>query len=280
MSEQFMRLKCRKILLYHGLTPATYFESYSPGYAEAAEKGKKQLAKLIATTEEQWADSDYDRRELEALGAKNVKLLPLLLQEKNYRLKGENGSLYDDGRTNILFVGRLAPNKKVENLIRAFALYRERYDGSARLLLSGSEWAVESYSRRLKAYTRELGAEGVYFLGKTTRQELKELYDCASVLVTLSEHEGYCVPLAEAMLNGTPVLALDAAAVGETLGKGTPGLLPDSEAETVAEAVHRLLTDGAYRAELLRKQGQRAKELSPETVGQRAAELLRTLWEK
>ena len=81
-------------------------------------------------------------------------------------------------------------------------------------------------------------------------------------------------------LNGTPVLALNAAAVGETLGEDTPGLLPDSEAETVAEAVHRLLTDEAYRTELLRKQGQRAKELSPETVGQRAAELLRTLWEK
>ena len=280
MSEQFLRLKCRKILLYHGLTPASFFEPYSPGYAEAAEKGRKQLIRLIAATEEQWADSDYDRRELEALGAKNVKRLPLLLNENNYRLAGANSSIFDDGSSNILFVGRLAPNKRVENLIRAFALYRQRYDGTARLLLSGDEWAVESYSRRLKAYTKALDAEGVYFLGKTSRQELKELYDCASVLLTLSEHEGYCVPLAEAMLNGVPVLALDAAAVGETLGRDTPGLLPDSEAETVADAIHRLMTDAAYRTQLLRAQGERAKALSPETVGERAEELLRSLWER
>ncbi|GEM_PF-97566 len=280
MSEQFLRLKCRKVLLYHGLTPASFFAPYSPGYAEAAERGRRQLEKLIAGTEEQWADSDYDARELEALGAKNVKRLPLLLREENYRLRGENRSLFHNGRTNILFVGRLAPNKKIENLIRAFALYGQRYEPSARLLLCGDDYAVESYTRRLKAYVKALGLENVYFLGKASQRELQELYDCASVLLTLSEHEGYCVPLAEAMLNGVPVLALDAAAMGETLGRDTPGLLSDSEAETVAEALHRLLSDEAYRTELLTKQGERAGALSPETVGERAKELLTALTEK
>lgn len=280
MSEQFLRMKGRKILLYHGITPAQYFESYSEGYAESAEQGKKQLAKLIAGTDEQWADSDFDRKELEALGAKNVKVLPLLLKEENYALKGQNGSVFDDGGCNILFVGRLAPNKRIENLIRAFALYQSRYNGKARLLLCGDEWAVDAYTRRLRAYARMLDVKNLYFLGKVSPQELTELYDCASVLVTLSEHEGYCVPLAEAMLTGTPVLALDAAAMGETLGRDTPGLLPDSDAETVAETLHRLFSDGEYRAGLLDKQGQRAKELSPESVGRLAESMLRELWEK
>ncbi len=280
MAEQFLRMKCRKVLLYHGMTPAHFFAGYSDGYADAAERGKKQLEKLIAATEEQWADSAYDAAELEALGAKNVKLLPLLLDEANFVLRGGNGSVFDDKRTNILFVGRLAPNKKIEHLIRAFALYQSRHDDQARLLLCGDEWAVEPYSRRLRNYVRALGVKNVYFLGKVSQLELSELYDCASVMVTLSEHEGYCVPLVEAMLTGTPVLALDAAAMGETLGRDTPGLLGDSEAETVAGAIHRVLSDGAYRAELLEKQGQRARELSPERVGKQAEALLKALWEK
>lgn len=280
MADQFLRLKCRKVLLYHGMTPAEFFTPYSSGYAEAAEKGRKQLEKLIAATEVQWADSDYDRAELEALGAKNVRLLPLLLHEENYRLKAVNSSIFDDGSCNILFVGRLAPNKRVEKLIDAFALYQRSYDADARLLLCGDEWAVESYSRRLRAYVRRLGLENVYFLGKVSRNELSELYDCASVLVTLSEHEGYCVPLAEAMLTDTPVLALNAAAMGETMGEGNPGLLPDSEPETVAEALHRLMSEESYRRELSEFQRERAKALSPETVGRRATELLQSLWEK
>ena len=274
MAEQFLRLKCRKILLYHSMTPAAFFESYSSGYTEAAEKGKKQLEKLIAATEEQWADSAYDRAELEALGAKNVKLLPLLLREENYRLRGMNGSAFDDKRCNILFVGRLAPNKRVEKLIDAFALYQREYDDDARLLLCGDDWAVEGYSRRLRAYARLHCLRNVYFPGKVSQNELAELYDCATVLVTLSEHEGYCVPLAEAMLTGTPVLALNAAAVGETMGEGNPGLLPDSESETVAGAIHRLMSDESYRRSLLDYQSKRAIELSPETVSRRAKELL------
>lgn len=279
MADQFLRLKCRKILLYHGMTPAAFFEPYSSGYTEAAEKGRKQLEKLIAATEEQWADSAYDRAELEALGAKNVKLLPLLLREENYRLQGTNGSAFDDKRCNILFVGRLAPNKRLEKLIDAFALYQREHDGDARLLLCGDDWAVESYSRRLRAYARVLDLKNVYFLGKVSRTELTELYDCASVLVTLSEHEGYCVPIAEAMLTDTPVLALNAAAVGETMGAGNPGLLPDSDSRTVAEAIHRLMSDESFRRELLDFQGHRAAELSPETVGQRAEELLKELFD-
>ncbi|MBQ0134842.1 MAG: glycosyltransferase [Clostridiales bacterium] len=279
MCEQFLKLKCRKILLYHGLTPASFFESYSPGYAEAAEKGKKQLEKLIAATEEQWADSDFDRRELEALGAKNVKVLPLLLERERYALDGPNGSVFDDRCPNILFVGRLAPNKKIEDLLRAFACYRARWGENARLLLCGDEWAVEGYTARLKAYTRALGLENVYYLGKVSQRELAELYDCASVLLTLSEHEGFCVPLAEAMLTGVPALALDAAAMGETLGD-TGGLLPDSEPETAADAIHRVLTDKDFRAALLAKQEERLKTLSPEAVGARAEQMLTELWEK
>ena len=133
---------------------------------------------------------------------------------------------------------------------------------------------MEGYSRRLRAYARLHGLRNVYFLGKVSQNELAELYDCATVLVTLSEHEGYCVPLAEAMLTGTPVLALNAAAVGETMGEGNPGLLPDSESETVAGAIHRLMSDESYRRSLLDHQSKRAIELSPETVSRRAKELL------
>ena len=121
--------------------------------------------------------------------------------------------LYDDGRTNILFVGRVIPNKKIDDLIRVFALYQRLFDRHSRLLLVGDYRGHEKYYDRLQDLVRERGAQEVVFTGPVDDDELRAAYSCADLFLCLSEHEGFCVPLLEAMAFDVPVVAFDTGAV-------------------------------------------------------------------
>ena len=155
--------------------------------------------------------------------------------------------LYDDGRTNILFVGRVIPNKKIDDLIRVFALYQRLFDRHSRLLLVGDYRGHEKYYDRLQELVRERGAQDVVFTGPVDDDELRAAYSCADLFLCLSEHEGFCVPLLEAMAFDVPVVAFDTGAVRETL-RGGGVLLRDKEPAAVAGLVRRVLTDDALRA--------------------------------
>jgi glycosyltransferase involved in cell wall biosynthesis len=162
----------------------------------------------------------------------------------------------NDGRHNILFVGRISPNKKQEDVIRAFCCYRKEYDPESRLILIGSAGSMENYLEALKDYVRQLGLEeSVVFPGHIRFAEILAYYRTADVFLCMSEHEGFCVPLVEAMYFGVPIAAYAAAAVPDTLGNG--GLLLDSkEPAYAAAAMDRIIRDEGLRA-LIRK-GQEA----------------------
>ena len=256
MAERFTELPCRRAVIYHSVTPAAFMEPYSASFAAACRKGKKLLPGMIAKAELLFADSEFDRQELLSAGARQVELLPLLMRlEKPAPEKKENGSR---GHTTVLFVGRAAPNKRLENVIRAFSCYRHRYDPTARLVLAGDDNAVGGYSARLRGYIAALGEENVELTGKVSDAELRSLYAGADVFLCMSEHEGFCMPLVEAMSYDVPVAALSAAAVPETLG-GSGVLLSSPDPEAAAEALHALMTDAEYREAVLAGQRERLR---------------------
>ena len=168
--------------------------------------------------------------------------------------------LYDDARTNILFVGRIIPNKKIEDLVRVFAAYQRWLDPRSRLLLVGDHRGFERYFDRLQELVSELRLDEVVFTGQVDDDELYAYYRVADLFLCLSEHEGFCVPLQEAMHFGVPVVAFDAGAVRETLHGGGV-LLREKRPDEIAELLGRLRRDDGLRRAVLATQERAMEEI-------------------
>ena len=162
---------------------------------------------------------------------------------------------------NFIFVGRIAPNKKQEDVIRAFSCYQRFCNPKSRLILVGSWSGAESYYRRLCRYTAALQAENVLFTGHIPFPDILAYYHVADLFLCMSEHEGFCVPLVEAMYFGVPILAYRACAVPDTLGDS--GILLDKKDPVEAAMVaDRILTDTSLRRELVARQRRRQQDFS------------------
>ncbi len=235
---------------YHNITPASFFEAWDDQGASSMRRARVQLGSLARRSRLALADSPFNAAELTDLGYAPVVVSPLLL-DLDARLAAPDPAVADHlartrRGTSWLFVGRLAPNKCQHDLIAAFAAYRSAYDGGARLTLVGSE-AAPAYSDALFGLVDDLGLHGaVTFAGSVSDAELAAYYDDADAFVCLSQHEGFCVPLLEAMRHDVPVVALAAAAVPDTVGTAAV-LLEASTPAVVAATVHQLLGDEPFR---------------------------------
>jgi glycosyltransferase involved in cell wall biosynthesis len=245
----------RLVCIYHNITPADFFLGFHPHLAGLCYHGRRELAAFAPRAELGLGDSEFNRRELEAAGFARTAVLPIVLDLEAYRRPPSTvvRRIYDDGRVNILFVGRIIPNKRIEDLVRVFAVYQRHLEARSRLLLVGDHRGHERYYDRLQEMVRKLRVDEVVFTGHVDDDELLACYAVADVFLCLSEHEGFCVPLLEAMTFGIPVLALDAGAVAETL-RGGGVLLKDKKPEAVAELVHAVRTDPALRGSVLATQ--------------------------
>ncbi|HUG52607.1 MAG TPA: glycosyltransferase family 4 protein [Vicinamibacteria bacterium] len=245
----------RLVSIYHNITPAEWFLGFHPHLAGLCYHGRRELAAFAPRTELALGDSEYNRRELEAAGYARTGVLPIVLDLDSYRRPSAPvlRRLYDDGRTNVLFVGRVIPNKRIDDLIRVFALYQKLFDRKSRLLLVGDYRGHEKYQQRLQEIAAAGQVEEVVFTGQLDDDDLRACYASADLFLCLSEHEGFCVPLLEAMAFGLPVVAYDAGAVRETL-RGGGVLLREKDPSVVAGLVHRLLADQGLRARVLETQ--------------------------
>jgi glycosyltransferase involved in cell wall biosynthesis len=242
------------IVDYHNITPAPFFARWEPAIAGALMKGRRQLAELEA------------RADLGILGYEHTSVVPILLDVAQLDSAPHDtatfGRLSDakrSGGTDWLFVGRLAPNKAQHDLVKAFAAYRRLYDDRARLHLVGGS-SSHQYETALTAFVDalELG-DAVEITGGVSAGALTAHFETADVYVVASEHEGFCVPLLEAMHHRIPIVAYAATAVPETLGDA--GLLLDAkDAYTIATAVQRVVTDNALRAQLVEAGTARLRE--------------------
>jgi glycosyltransferase involved in cell wall biosynthesis len=172
---------------------------------------------------------------------------------------------YSGGKKNLIFVGRIAPNKKQENVIRAFYQYH-RMEPESRLILVGSWTGMENYHQRLVKYAAALGiADDVIFTGHIKFSEILAWYTIADAFVCMSEHEGFCVPLVEAMFFDVPIIAYDTSAISDTLG-GSGVLLDDNDPVFVSRVIDRVLKDSALKEQIISGQRRRLEDFSYERI--------------
>lgn len=245
----------RLAIIYHNITPAPFFLGFHRHLAGLCHHGRRELAAFAWRTELALGDSEFNRRELEGAGFARTGVLPIVLDLAAYRRPGSPvvRHLFADGRTNVLFVGRIIPNKRIEDLVRVFAVYQRYVDPRSRLLLVGDHRGQERYLGRLLEMVRELRLDEVVFTGQVDDDDLLAFYSVSDLFLCLSEHEGFCVPLVEAMTLGVPVIAYDAGAVRETL-RGGGVLLKKKRPEVVAELMGSLRSDPRLRAAVLATQ--------------------------
>ncbi len=257
----FPGLQGKKAILYHNITPPEYFRLIQPATAELLARGREQARALAGVAGVNLADSRFNAGELAAWGYASPGVFPLMLDFDNLTGPADRATLrrFGDGRVNVLFVGRCAPNKKVEDVIRLFACFQKAVEPASRLILAGSFAGTERYQRLLVTMARDLKLENVVFLGSIPQAQLNACYRAADVFVCLSEHEGFCIPLVEALALGVPVLAHAAAAVPETLG-GAGVLYSGKPLEEMAEMMGRLVRDPGLRKAVLARQEDRIRE--------------------
>ena len=268
---QLAKLTARKVLVYHNVTPAQFFTGINPHAAVFARLGRRQLGELAPHFDLAIGVSEYNRRELEAAGYAHTVHVPILIDWARYDLAPDDAVIarWQGIAPVLLFVGRISPNKRQDDLIRMLAYYRRCIDREARLILVGAYRDQPQYHARLLALVSELGLEGaVTFAGAVPLAELVAYYRIATAFVSLSEHEGFGVPLLEAMYFGLPVVAFDAAAISETLG-GAGILLPERDLAEAAETVALVAERPDLRERLAAAGKQRLAELDPELVAQR-----------
>ena len=221
-------------------------------------------------------DSEYNRAELEQLGFPETAVLPVvpdfshLAGRPNYMQAGA----FDDDWVNLLFVGRMIPNKRIEDVVRAFHAYKRWFNPRSRLLLVGSHGGFERYLAMLHDFIARIGAADVHVLGHVTNEELTAYYEVADAFVCASEHEGFCVPLMEAFHMGVPVLAYAATAVPATMDGG--GILyHHKDPLEIAALVDAVVTDGGAARARGRESGRGARAAAGQGLRRDAARLRR-----
>jgi glycosyltransferase involved in cell wall biosynthesis len=281
MTDFIKRANCRKTLIYHNITPAYYWLPYDPSLVHLATAGRAELESLAAYIDRSAGDSEFNRLELEKLKYSNTCVLPIYVKEDRYKIEPSKHvmNFMNDGSFNMLFVGRVAPNKKLEDVMRVFLYYRKYYSQPSRLVFAGKTNVVPAYFASLKELSARLsiGGDDLVFTGHIDWPELVAYYKASHVFLSMSEHEGFCVPLVEAMICGTPIVAYAAAAVPYTLGNsGVQFQTKDYEA--IAAVCHRLGVDHDFREAVLQSQRQELKRFSREQVEKSIMEFLQPLF--
>ncbi|RPJ81126.1 MAG: glycosyltransferase [Acidobacteria bacterium] len=236
----------RMVLVYHNITPPEYFVDVNPLLVQLCYMGRRELRAYVPRCHLALGDSEFNRQELEELGFLHTGVLPVvpgfdhLDGERDWHVVRD----FDDGWTNMLFVGRVIPNKRIEDVIRTFYAYRRLFNPRSRLLLAGSSSGFEQYFAMLQQFVARFAIRDVHFLGHVSDAELAACYDVADVFVCASEHEGFCVPLVEAFHAGVPVIAYSAAAVPATMD-GAGILYENKEPGHVAALVDAVVSNRA-----------------------------------
>lgn len=256
-----------KLLNYHNITPASLLEGWEPRVAEETSVGRRQLARMAGHVRFSIADSFFNEKELRECGYKATTVVPPLVDVSSFddeldrqKLEELRRDKTERGGADLLFVGRVLPHKAHHDLIKVLAVYRHLYDPEARLHLVGGVGSP-TYQRALEAFVAGLGlGEAVDLAGSVTRHQLASYYRCADAFVCCSNHEGFCLPLLEAMHHRLPIVAYGVAAVPETTG-GAGLVLPNKDPLEMAAAVHRAVSDLQLREALAGACRQRLLEL-------------------
>ena len=254
------RQKYRTVIKYHNVTPPEFFAKYSSDYARMCQEGREELGPISRTNCDLYlSDSAFNMSDLLASGVAESKSLVVPPFHHIDRLDSIESDIavskaFEDGQTNICMVGRVAPNKGHPALIEAFTAYHHDYDSNSRLLIVGKEERrLGKYSRLLREMVKRLKLEGhVVFTGGVSDQALKSCYQAARVFMITSEHEGFCVPLVEAMALRLPIVAYASSAITDTVNNA--GLVwEEHNPYLLAESIHSIVKDESISESLCEK---------------------------
>ena len=258
----------RMALVYHNITPPEYFIGVHRRLARQCFHGRRELRLYAGRCDLALGDSEFNRQDLEALGFPRTAVLPVVpdfshLDRVPNRLVADQ---FDDEWTNVLFVGRVIANKKIEDLIRFFHAYRTIFNPRSRLLIVGAFTGFERYLASLHQLAATLDASNVHFVGQVSDEELVAYYEIADLFLCASEHEGFCVPLVESFYKQVPVLAFAATAVPATMD-GAGVLYEDKDPGHVAALMDAIISnctlqDGIIDAQLAASARLQAKDFA------------------
>lgn len=271
------KYKGRKIIIYHNITPPEFFQPYSRKFSEASADGLRGMRYLANVAEYCLAVSAFNKRDLVQAGyACKIDVLPIMIPFEDYAARPDPKILErytGDGYTNLLFIGRVTPNKMQEDVIRVFYYYHKYYNSRSRLFLVGAI-GIQNYYQRLQDYVEELELQNVYFTNHIKFGELLAYYKVADAFICMSEHEGFCIPLIEAMYFGVPIIAYDSSAVGDTLG-GSGFLTKTKDPLINAAILDHILSDQKLRQTIINNEKERLKCFDNKLIAQQFAEYIR-----
>jgi glycosyltransferase involved in cell wall biosynthesis len=278
MTEAFAALPAGRVLQYHNVTPAHFFAPYDANVFRLATLGRAELNTLVGRTDVALGDSEFNRQELAALGFTNTGVFPIAIDPDRIRTAPRRPALEEllsDGLFNFLFVGRIVPNKRIEDHIRLAEHYKRYVDTEYRFIFVGKTDGFPRYYNTVRALLAEyeMPSDRFIFTGPVPEEDLAAYYRAARVYISLSDHEGFCVPLVEAMAADVPVLAYASTAIPDTLGGAGVQFAP-KDLEFAAELLGELAYDNELRARVIAGQRRRLEAFSEPRLRQHLARLL------
>lgn len=257
-----------KCLIYHNITPAEYFQLYRPEFAHLLRHGREELWSLARSFRVSVGDSEYNAEELELHGFAAPGVLPLAIDPIHWNIPPDEALMHrlQDGKRNLLFVGRYAPNKCQHHLMEAFAYYLA-LDPDARLILVGYGDPNDPYIQFLQQTIGKYGiGEQIILSGHITDAQLHAYYRTAHLFWSMSEHEGFCVPLVEAMWFDIPILAFRSSAIPETLAGTSLVFSKKSDPAIVAGLALNVISNNILKNSILVRQRQRRLNFLPQSI--------------
>jgi L-malate glycosyltransferase len=252
VSKLFFRVPDRKMMIYHNITPHEYFIDAHRVLARECYKGRLEINLFVDKVDLAVGDSEFNRKELEAFGYKATGVLPILMNFAKFDGRPDPVTLkiFDNGKTTLLYVGRMIPNKKFEDVLKTYYFYKTYFNPDSQLILAGDYRGLERYFASIQELAGKLKLADVHFSGHIDFDELLAFYRVADVYLSLSEHEGFGVPLLEAYYNKIPVIGYTAGAVEETMNGGGVTIHEKDFIKTAA-LIDRIQGDAALRERIV-----------------------------
>jgi len=253
LTDFFLQVGGKKAMIYHNITPHYFFADDSDHLVRFTYEGRKHLERLKDCFDLSIAVSNYNAGDLHALDFRNVRVSPLMVNLGDYDTPHSQAyyDLMKDERKNIIFVGRITPNKKIEDLVKVLFFYKKYLSPAIRLIVAGSTRTLPRYFHAVRDMASRfyLSSEDIMFTGHIPFEELLSVYRLGDVFLSMSEHEGFCLPLIESAYFQVPVVAYDAGAVSETL-EGSGLVFKEKDYDMVAGLVEQTLNDDPLRERL------------------------------
>jgi len=281
VSKMFLRIPDRKIMIYHNITPHEFFLDSHKILTRECYKGRLEIRLFAGRVDLALGDSEFNRQELERSGYASTGVLPILMNFDKFDIPGDPvfREIYGKSKTTILFVGRVIPNKKFEDVIKTFYFYQRYFNPDSQLILAGDHRGMERYHAGLQGLVDRLALTNVRFTGHVDFPELVSLYRTASCYLSMSEHEGFGVPILEAFHTRVPTIGFAAGAIEETMNGGG-FLLREKNFPATAALIDHLDRDLSLRQQVVDGQLRALEKFAPENVSRILLEHVERVSEK